>query len=212
MNKQDFIKYIAPYIVTECKKRGYRYPSAIIAQAACESAWGASQLSAKYYNFFGMKCGSSYKGKSVNMKTKEEYTVGTLTTIRDNFRAYDNIAQGIAGYFEFIQMSRYQNLKAATSYRDYITRLKVSGWATSSTYINTLINIVEANDLDEYDKLIDGNAETSPVQTPDAATPDLNEAIKVIAKYVIKGYFGNGHDTRSKNIYEAVRKEVNNQC
>lgn len=211
MNKDDFLNMLTPVILSECKKREYKYPSAIIAQAACESAWGSSQLSEKYHNYFGMKCGSSWKGKSVNMKTKEEYKPGTLTTISDNFRAYDSIEEGIAGYFDFIQMSRYQNLKQATSSKDYITKLKNDGWATSSTYINTLWSIVTANNLLIYDNLI-GNTEKSITQTPDGATPDLNEAIRVIANYVIKGYFGNGHDTRSKNIYEAVRKKVNEIC
>lgn len=151
MTKQDFINNVIPVIVRVAKEKGYKYPSAIIAQACCESAWGTSGLSSNYYNFWGMKCGSSYKGKSVNLKTKEEYTPGTLTTISDNFRAYNNIEEGVRGYFDFIQMTRYQNLKQATSPEDYITKLKLDGWATSSTYINTLTNILNTNGFKKYD-------------------------------------------------------------
>ena len=99
MNKEAFISLIAPYIVREAKALGYKFPSAIIAQACLESNYGASKLSSLYYNYFGLKCGSSWKGKSVNMKTNEEYSVGTLTAIRDNFRVYDGMADGIDGYF-----------------------------------------------------------------------------------------------------------------
>lgn len=37
----------------------------------------------------------------------------------------------------------------------------------------------------------------------------LQEAYKTIAKEVIKGTYGNGHDKRKEAIYEEVRKEVN---
>lgn len=151
MTKSEFVQNVIPRIAYLAKQKGYKYPSAIIAQAICESAWGTSSLSSKYYNFFGMKCGSSWKGKSVNLKTKEEYKVGTLTTIKDNFRVYDTIDDGINGYFDFIKMTRYSNLKEATSPEDYIKKLKNDGWATSSTYINTLTNILNVNNLKQWD-------------------------------------------------------------
>lgn len=151
MTKAEFVQNVIPRIAYIAKQKGYKYPSAIIAQAICESAWGTSSLSSKYYNFFGMKCGSSWKGKSVNLKTKEEYKVGTLTTIKDNFRAYNTIDEGINGYFDFIQKTRYLNLKDATSPEDYITKLKNDGWATSSTYIGTLTNILNVNNLKKWD-------------------------------------------------------------
>lgn len=151
MTKSEFVQNVIPRIAYIAKQKGYKYPSAIIAQAICESAWGTSSLSSKYYNFFGMKCGSSWKGKSVNLKTKEEYKVGTLTTIKDNFRAYNSIDEGINGYFDFIKMTRYSNLKETTSPEDYIKKLKNDGWATSSTYINTLTNILNVNNLKQWD-------------------------------------------------------------
>ena len=183
MTKQEFINNVIPVIVRVAKEKGYKYPSAIIAQAACESAWGTSGLSSKYFNFWGMKCGSSYKGASVNMKTKEEYTVGTLTTISDNFRAYPNIEAGVRGYFDFIQMTRYQNLKQATSPEDYIIKLKNDGWATSSSYINTLTNILNTNDLKKYDNT---NIPVQPVKDKSAvisAVKSLQTALNNYGNY-----------------------------
>lgn len=146
----EFIKKIAPIIQKEAKARGYHVCSAIIAQAICESAAGTSGL-ARYHNYFGLKCGSAWKGASVNMKTKEEYTVGTLTTIKDNFRAYANMEEGVKGYFDFISTKRYANLKEATTPGEYLTRIKTDGYATSSTYVNTNMNIVMKYDLGRYD-------------------------------------------------------------
>lgn len=150
--QQTFINLIAPLIQAECKKRGWGVPSAIIAQACIESAWGLSGL-AKYHNYFGLKCGSSWKGASVNMKTKEEYTVGVLTTISDNFRAYSDMAAGVAGYFDFVSANRYSAARTARDPRTYLTAIKNAGYATSSTYVNTNMSTINAHQLTKYDDL-----------------------------------------------------------
>lgn len=147
-----FIEQIAPLIQAEATKRGYRTCATVIAQAIVESAAGTSALSSKYFNFFGLKTGSKWRGKAVNMKTKEEYTPGKLTTITDAFRAYSNMAEGVAGYYDFISTPRYANLKTATDYKTYATFLKNDGYATSSTYVKTLCNVVEKYGLTQYDK------------------------------------------------------------
>jgi len=147
-----FISYIAPIIQIESRARGYKVCSTVIAQAIIEGACGTSSLAKNYHNHFGMKCGSSWKGKSVNMKTKEEYITGTLVTIKDNFRAYDNDRDGVKGYYDFISTNRYANLKNATTYRQYADMLKQDGYATSSTYVNSLCKTVEKYGLTVYDK------------------------------------------------------------
>lgn len=147
----SFINTIGPIIQKYASIKGYKYPSAIIAQACLESAYGLSTLSKKYYNYFGMKCGSRWRGRSVNMTTNEEYTAGTITTITDNFRVYSNMTEGVLGYFDFISISRYSNLKNATSYLDYIKKIKEDGYATSSSYITSLNNIVTKYNLTKFD-------------------------------------------------------------
>lgn len=148
---KTFINAIAPIIKAEANKRGYKVCSTVIAQAIIESACATSSLGYKYHNYFGMKCGSAWRGASVNLKTKEEYKVGQLTTIKDNFRVYDSMAAGVAGYYDFISSSRYANLKTATDYKQYAQYLKSDGYATSSTYVNTLCSTVTKYDLTKYD-------------------------------------------------------------
>ena len=148
---KEFINHIAPMMQSEAKRRGYQIVSTAIAQAVIEGAAGTSKLARDYHNHFGLKCGSKWKGPSVNMKTKEEYTAGTLTTIKDNFRAYPNDEEGVAGYYDFISASRYANLKTATTPLQYAQYLKADGYATSSTYVNTLTNTVAKYGLDKYD-------------------------------------------------------------
>ena len=158
---EEFINTIAPLIVAEGKKRGYSVFSTVIAQAIIESNSGKSILGYKYHNYFGMKCGSRWKGKSVNLKTKEEYTVGTLTTIKDNFRVYDSMEEGVKGYYDFISTKRYANLKESKTYEDYAEKLKADGYATSSKYVNTLCTTVVAHNLTKYDSFFNFNDEVT---------------------------------------------------
>lgn len=158
---EEFINMIAPLIISEGKKRGYSVFSTVIAQAIIESNSGKSILGYKYHNYFGMKCGSRWKGKSVNLKTKEEYTVGTLTTIKDNFRVYDSIEEGVKGYYDFISTKRYANLKESKTYVEYAENLKSDGYATSSKYVNTLCTTVDAHNLTKYDSFFNFNDEVT---------------------------------------------------
>lgn len=154
MNKsrQDFVEEIAGYVKKYAASYGVMVHSPIIAQAILESKWGESRLAAAYHNYFGLKCGSKWTGKSVNMKTQEEYQPGKLTTIRDNFRVFDSMEEGVRGYFEFIQLARYQNLKGITDPKKYLETIKGDGYATSSGYVQNNMNLIEKYSLTKYDE------------------------------------------------------------
>lgn len=146
-----FIEMIAAGI----KKHGNRYKiycySGVIGQAILESGWGKSTLASKYNNFFGLKCGTAWTGRSVNLKTMEEYTVGKKTAIYDDFRVFKSPAAGIRGYFEFINTPRYANLKNVKDPVRYIENVKKDGYATSSTYVSSVIRVITYNNLKAYD-------------------------------------------------------------
>lgn len=152
MAKEEFIAEVAKYVREYAPQYQIAVCSPIIAQACLESGWGKSKLSATYHNYFGLKCGSKWQGKSVNLTTKEEYTVGTKTTIKDNFRVYDSTEDGIRGYFEFIQLDRYHNLRGITDPKKYLETIKADGYATSSTYVADNMRIIEQYNLTRYDK------------------------------------------------------------
>lgn len=150
-NKQKFVDDIAKYVKKYASSYGISVHSPIIAQAILESGWGKSKLAADYHNYFGMKCGTKWTGPSVNMTTQEEYTAGTLTIIKDNFRVYDSMENGVKGYFEFIQLLRYENLKGITDPKTYLETIKADGYATSSTYVDSLMQIIKLYNLTSYD-------------------------------------------------------------
>lgn len=149
--KAKFIEDVAGFVVKYAPKYDILCNSAVIAQAILESGWGESKLAAKYHNYFGLKCGTLWKGKSVNLKTQEEYTPGTKTTITDNFRVYDNMEEGIKGYFEFIQLTRYHNLRGIKDPRHYLEVIRADGYATSSSYVTDTMAVVNQYDLAKYD-------------------------------------------------------------
>lgn len=217
MTHKEFIEVIAKYVIKYANDYGIKVHSPIIAQAILESGWGGSTLASKYNNFFGLKCGGSWKGKSVNMATKEEYTVGTLTDIRANFRVYDSIEDGVKGYFEFINYSRYSNLKGVTNPEEYCRLIKADGYATSSTYVTNLMRVIRDNNLTRFD----GTQENVEKENEDMVSGDIvgtqltgAEIIELLAKEVIKGRYGNGAKRKEKlgELYPIVQKRVNELC
>ena len=161
--QETFIMQIAPIIQKYAKMYGYKVASPIIAQACLESAYGKSGL-AKYHNYFGMKAGKNYSGPSVKMKTKEEYQKGVLTEIYANFRTYPDMDAGVKGYFDFISTNRYANLKTATTAEQYLTFIKLDGYATSNSYVKSCMSVVNKYNLKMYDTGVVPAASLSPYQ------------------------------------------------
>lgn len=217
MTHKEFIEVIAKYVIKYANDYGIKVHSPIIAQAILESGWGGNTLASKYNNFFGLKCGGSWKGKSVNMATKEEYTVGTLTDIRANFRVFDSIEDGVKGYFEFINYSRYSNLKGVKSPEEYCRLIKADGYATSSTYVTNLMRVIRDNNLTRFD----GTQENVKKENEDMVSGEIvgtqltgAEIIELLAKEVIKGRYGDGKERKKKlgELYPIVQKRVNELC
>lgn len=167
MTKEEFIAEVAKYVREYAPQYQIAVCSPIIAQACLESGWGKSKLSATYHNYFGLKCGSKWTGKSVNLTTKEEYQPGVKTTIKDAFRVYDSMEDGIKGYFEFIQLDRYHNLRGITDPKKYLETIKADGYATSSTYVADNMRIIEQYNLTRYDK--EGGGYTTTFKSKTAA-------------------------------------------
>nr|DAD93583.1 MAG TPA: Muramidase (flagellum-specific) [Podoviridae sp. ctKzN3] len=221
MTNSEFIEQIATYVKKYAYVYGIEVHSPIIAQAILESGWGKSSLASKYHNYFGLKCGSAWKGKSVNMATQEEYTVGVMTDIRDNFRVFDSMEDGVKGYFDFINYSRYANLKGVKDTEEYCRRIKADGYATSSKYVDSLLRVIRDNNLTRFDnnepikeepKKEDGDNMRKEELTGDILSG--KEIIDILAKRVIKGDYGNGRERQNKlgDLYSIVQKRVNELC
>lgn len=161
---KNFIEKIAPIVVNEATtrknlSRKWVLPSVAIAQAACESAWGQSTKMVAANALFGIKVGKSkahfgnaWKDKAYSTKTKECYDGKTYTTITDMFRAYDSIEDSVEDYFDMLsKCTRYRLCLNNPSPFDTISAIKNGGYATSPTYINTIMSIINTHNLDKYD-------------------------------------------------------------
>ncbi|MBQ9050731.1 MAG: glucosaminidase domain-containing protein [Lachnospiraceae bacterium] len=152
-NTEEFIQCIAPLVIKYAPQYNVKVYSPIIAQAILESASGESSLGKQYNNFFGLKCGTLWTGKSVNLRTGEEYTPGSYTTISANFRVYDTMEEGVRGYFEFLfrNRTRYNNLIGETDPYEYLVKIKADGYATSSNYVRNVYNVIKSYNLTRFD-------------------------------------------------------------
>lgn len=127
------------------------FRSVIIAQAAIESNWGRSSLSAKYNNYFGIKASKSWKGKTVNMKTGEVFD-GKQVTINSNFRVYDSLVDSIRDRNSLLRMPRYKAVELATTPQAQAEAIKAAGYCTATNYVSSIMSTIAANNLTQYDK------------------------------------------------------------
>ncbi len=166
---RTFIDKIAPIAQEKASGRQkWSLPSVCIAQACCESAYGTSPRMLRANAVFGIKVGKSkahfgtaWKDKAYNTKTKECYDGKTYVNITDMFRAYDSIEDSVEDYYDMlVACSRYRGCLNQTDSRTCITEIQKAPYATSPTYINTIMGIVEKYNLTQYDSIVTGKRAT----------------------------------------------------
>lgn len=164
LSTAKFISLMGPIARENYKKTGI-LASVTLAQAILESGWGRSYLCQKGNNLFGMKAvisGNNWKGTSWDGKTKirirtgEEYG-GRKVKITANFRAYKTIYQSVQDHSAYLLYAkngakyRYAGLAATKDYAKQIRIIKKGGYATSSSYINSLLRLIRTYHLTKYD-------------------------------------------------------------
>ena len=143
----DFVNEIKDGAIETYNKYGV-LPSLTLAQAILETGWGRSRIG---NNIFGIKAGSSWTGKRVNCLTGEQNADGTRYQTRADFRDYDSVNDSIIDHAELLTKDRYKPVLEATNYKDACIAVKQCGYATSQTYSENLISIVEQYGLDQWD-------------------------------------------------------------
>ena len=154
MTKQEFLNTIAGIVRAENLRRGNPlFNSVVIAQAICESGWGQSEIMMKANAVFGIKA-YGWNGKVYNATTKECYDGKNYTNVEACFRAYNSLEESVKDYFDLITTSpRYRKACVAGSPLECITEIKKGGYATSPTYVNTIMSIINSNNLTKYDNV-----------------------------------------------------------
>lgn len=152
--QKDFMERIAAAVIKIAPEFGIMIFSPIIAQAILESGWGKSNK-AKHNNFFGLKYREGrvtcHSGTFVD-GSSEQNADGSYIAITDQWYEFATLEDGVRGYFQFINISRYSNLKGVTDWEEYIRLIREDGYATSLSYIQNLTNVVKNNNLTKFDK------------------------------------------------------------
>jgi N-acetylmuramoyl-L-alanine amidase len=65
---------------------------------------------------------------------------------------FATMEDGVKGYFDFINISNYANLKGVTDPRTYLENIKADGYATSLKYVDNLMAVIEKYNLTQYDE------------------------------------------------------------
>ncbi len=150
-----FIEDIAKYVLKYAKKYGIKVHSPIIAQAILESASGTSELAKNAHNYFGLKyregrCKTS-SGTYVKVGS-EQNPDGSYVSSAMTWFKFPNMERGILGYFDFINIPNYSNLKGVTNPKTYLENIKADGYATSINYVDNLMSVINRYNLTCFDK------------------------------------------------------------
>ena len=213
----SFIEQIAPLCQSAYKIIGKVKPSVAIGMACVESAYGTAG-SCKHHSYFGQKVGTGktatkyWGGKFFTSKTKEEYTIGTHTTINAAFRAYNSMQECVLNYYELLNTSLYARVKADSNYAEQMQQIKACGYMTSSTEVNSVLTIIKKYNLTKYD-IVNGNPYTEPVKSVKIGAS--GNAIRWIqyelnrhgAKLVCDGIFGSKTD-KAVREFQSTHKDA----
>lgn len=138
--------YIATYkeiAIEEMIRTGI--PASItLAQGILESDAGNSNLVKRSNNHFGIKCKTEWQGAVVYHDDDEK---------GECFRSYTNAIDSYKDHSDFLRSrSNYAALffLDPTDYAGWATGLKKAGYATSPTYAQRLIKIIETYQLQQY--------------------------------------------------------------
>lgn len=157
-NKINFIKELTPISINIYKNYDI-LPSVAIGQAILESNWGQSDLSADYNNLFGIKSTKSWKGKTVNMKTSENYNDTVVAT----FRAYASKKDSLNDYAQFLKNNKRYKENGVFKAVDYINQARSidkAGYSTKqdetgkNMYADLLTQIIKEYNLQLIDSMV----------------------------------------------------------
>ena len=112
---------------------------------------GLSGLAYNDNNLFGIKKGSGWTGKTATYKTAEYNSDGSKYYINAEFRKYDDVEQSILDHSKLLASPLYANKTTnTTTLSEYVHAIGTT-YATSPSYANELLSIINKNNLTRYD-------------------------------------------------------------
>lgn len=175
MSKQEFIEQIVALVRKHAPFYGIKVYSPIIAQAILESGYGTSELAVNAHNYFGLKYREGRCETCIGIYNKvgsEQNPDGSYTSSTMQWCKFEDMENGVIGYFDFINISNYSNLKGVTDPREYLENIKADGYATSLNYVDKLMAVIENWSLTDYDKKEETKMSNSPLVSYTKLSPN----------------------------------------
>lgn len=175
--QKAFIERVGALAAEDMQKSGV-LASLTIAQAILESGWGKSGLTVKANALFGIKAGTSWKGRVYSTKTQECYDGVNFTTVTALFRAYGSWEESVADHSALLTgAARYKDVIGERDYKTACRAIKAAGYATDPQYADKLIRLIESYGLTAYDGAEqagtgDGSNTTAGAESPADAKGD----------------------------------------
>lgn len=158
MNTNDFIKTVAEVAVSDWQKRKIMLPSVVIAQAILESGWGTTELAVNANALFGIKKNGWTGAVYIKVATEQRQDGSYYQVENTEWRAYSSWTESIIDHNDYIAtretangVLRYEAIVGNTDHKEVCQLLKECGYATSLTYPDKLLNIINTHKLTKYD-------------------------------------------------------------
>ena len=217
LTAQQVVDKVGAYFTADNAKTGV-LACISMAQFILESGYGKSELAQNANNCFGMKrnlsgntwAGSVWDGSSIYTKQTQEEKDGKVITITADFRKYACIEDSIEDHSAYLLNAkngnayRYAGLKNATDYKTAAQIIKDGGYATSSTYVQKLCDIIEKYNLTRFNATTSAGTSASGTTTQGTNTlpavpfcvhvliNDLNYRVGPSMSDGVKGHTGKG--------------------
>ena len=177
------------------------FPSTILAQAACESAWGKSPVAKSDKNLFGIKWTGDHN-PLITVEQGKKCPSNEQGGARP-YNRYKSFGDSVLDHGWFLNtMSPYKATLAAKTPTDQIEKLGVSGYAEAGTYGKTLLSIYNKYDLNKYNPgntsagAGEGDGKTYMVSSKATYNKSINTGV-------------NKTDVTRERELEAITKKVN---
>ena len=150
-----FIEDVAKIVKEIAPKYGIKCYSAPLAQFILESACGTSELAVNAHNYAGLKYRKGRCPTAIGIYKKvgneQDSTTGKYVSSSMDWFKFTDLRGGIIGYFDFINISNYSNLKGITDPKKYLETIKKDKYCTSINYVENCMNVIKKYNLTQYD-------------------------------------------------------------
>lgn len=177
-NKEVANNVFIDQIAALCQSIGPKYNilvnSPVIAQAILESASGTSELAVNAKNYFGLKfkktsqgakrCPTALDTPYIKVGSEQDASTGQYVSSSMEWFQFKSMEDCVTGYYDFINISTYSNLKGVTYPETYCTLIKQDGYATSIDYTQKLMNVINSYNLTKYDTYNGGSSNMGEIK------------------------------------------------